>query len=65
MMSLQASLLGYAVFKPFEKSLRRPFGRVENVVLQTTAVATATMPLAAGMRYPSRTLGCTRKPNGH
>lgn len=48
MMSLQASLLGYAVFKPFRSKLARPFGPVENVVLQTTAVATATMPLAAG-----------------
>lgn len=45
MMSLQASLLGYAVFKPLKKP---NFGPVENVVLQTTAVATATMPLAAG-----------------
>ncbi|KAI7860711.1 OPT oligopeptide transporter protein-domain-containing protein [Circinella umbellata] len=48
MMSLQASLLGYAIFKPFRDKLRVPFGPVENVVLQTTAVATATMPLAAG-----------------
>ncbi|KAI9257239.1 OPT oligopeptide transporter protein-domain-containing protein [Phascolomyces articulosus] len=48
MMSLQASLLGYAIFKPFRDKLRTPFGPVENVVLQTTAVATATMPLAAG-----------------
>ncbi|KAI9491800.1 OPT oligopeptide transporter protein-domain-containing protein [Zychaea mexicana] len=48
MMSLQASLLGYAIFKPFRDKLRTPFGPIENVVLQTTAVATATMPLAAG-----------------
>ena len=51
MMSLQASLLGYAIFKPFHDKLRVPFGPVENVVLQTTAVATATMPLAAGSFY--------------
>lgn len=43
MMSLQASLLGYAVFKSFID-----FGPKENVYLQTVAVATATMPLAAG-----------------
>ncbi|KAJ2960127.1 hypothetical protein NQZ79_g4497 [Umbelopsis isabellina] len=48
MMSLQSSLLGYAMFKPFKSKLRRAFGPIENVVLQTTAVATATMPLAAG-----------------
>lgn len=49
MMSLQSSLLGYAMFKPFKGKLRRAFGPIENVVLQTTAVATATMPLAAGI----------------
>lgn len=48
MMSLQSSLLGYAVFKPFQGRLRVAFGPIENVLLQTTAVATATMPLAAG-----------------
>ncbi|KAL0137027.1 OPT oligopeptide transporter protein-domain-containing protein [Mucor lusitanicus] len=44
MMSLQASLLGFAIFKPCKAS----FGPKENVYLQTVAVATATMPLAAG-----------------
>ncbi|KAI8639736.1 OPT oligopeptide transporter protein-domain-containing protein [Parasitella parasitica] len=44
MMSLQASLLGFAIFKPCHVS----FGPKENVYLQTVAVATATMPLAAG-----------------
>ncbi|KAI9472431.1 MAG: OPT oligopeptide transporter protein-domain-containing protein [Benjaminiella poitrasii] len=48
MMSLQSSLLGFAIFKPFQHLLKRRFGPIENVVLQTTAVATATMPLAAG-----------------
>lgn len=48
MMSLQSSLLGFAIFKPFQNALKYKFGPVENVVLQTTAVATATMPLAAG-----------------
>ncbi|ORE19289.1 OPT superfamily oligopeptide transporter [Rhizopus microsporus] len=47
MMSLQSSLLGFALFKPFQHGLKHKFGPIENVVLQTTAVATATMPLAA------------------
>ncbi|KAI8343415.1 OPT oligopeptide transporter protein-domain-containing protein [Chlamydoabsidia padenii] len=48
MMSLQSSLLGFALFKPFQHTLQHKFTPVENVVLQTVAVATATMPLAAG-----------------
>jgi uncharacterized oligopeptide transporter (OPT) family protein len=48
MMSLQSSLLGFTMFKPFQHMLKHKFSPVENVVLQTTAVATATMPLAAG-----------------
>ncbi|CAO3597280.1 unnamed protein product [Absidia cylindrospora] len=48
MMSLQSSLLGFAFFKPFQHMLQVKFSPVENVVLQTVAVATATMPLAAG-----------------
>ncbi|KAI8388029.1 OPT oligopeptide transporter protein-domain-containing protein [Radiomyces spectabilis] len=48
MMSLQSSLLGFALFKPFQSMLRTKFGPIENVVLQSTAVATGTMPLAAG-----------------
>ncbi|KAJ1742422.1 OPT super [Coemansia sp. RSA 1086] len=48
MMSLQASLVGFAVFKALERVLSVPFGPAENVILQTTAVATATMPLAGG-----------------
>ncbi|KAJ2584248.1 OPT super, partial [Coemansia sp. RSA 1797] len=48
MMSLQASLVGFAVFKALEGVLSVPFGPAENVILQTTAVATATMPLAGG-----------------
>jgi OPT family oligopeptide transporter len=47
MMSLQASLLGFVIFKPF-RHLDPAFGPKENVYLQTVAVATATMPLAAG-----------------
>ncbi|KAJ1675745.1 OPT super [Spiromyces aspiralis] len=48
MMSLQASLVGFAVFKALARYLDRPLSPAENVVLQTTSVATATMPLAAG-----------------
>ena len=49
MMSLQSSLLGFAIFKSLPSGwIKTPFGMVENVVLQTTAVATATMPLAGG-----------------
>lgn len=44
-MSLQSALLGYL----FSLLLyRTPMSPQENVVLQTTAVATGTMPLAAG-----------------
>ncbi|KAJ9109075.1 hypothetical protein QFC21_000402 [Naganishia friedmannii] len=59
MMSLQSALLGYALFKlprpgflsriPFLTHSDRPFTPQENVVLQTTAVATGTLPLAAGL----------------
>ncbi|KAH8083524.1 putative oligopeptide transporter [Filobasidium floriforme] len=53
MMSLQSSLLGFAIFKlPLPRFLSppdRPFTAQENVVVQTTAVATGTLPLAAGL----------------
>lgn len=48
MMSLQSSLLGFALFKAAKKYLKIPFGPAENIVLQSVAVATGTMPLAAG-----------------
>ncbi|GAA5826886.1 hypothetical protein JCM3770_003360 [Rhodotorula araucariae] len=51
MMSLQASLLGFAVFKVVPQCGLfddRPLTVHENIVLQTTAVATGTLPLAAG-----------------
>ncbi|KAF9358430.1 hypothetical protein BGX26_001775 [Mortierella sp. AD094] len=48
MMSLQSSLLGFAIFKGFKRYLDVPFGPAENIVLQSIAVATGTMPLAAG-----------------
>ncbi|KAF9353147.1 hypothetical protein BGX26_009082, partial [Mortierella sp. AD094] len=48
MMSLQSSLLGFALFKAVKHYLKVPFGPAENIVLQSVAVATGTMPLAAG-----------------
>lgn len=53
MMSLQSALLGFAIFKILPTLLptffKTPFTPQENVILQTTAVATGTMPLAAGL----------------
>lgn len=54
MMSLQSALLGFAIFRvpaflPRLFPSMKPFTPQENVVLQTTAVATGTMPLAAGL----------------
>ena len=50
--SIQSALLGYGVFQlPFARWLGlkcRHFGALENVVVQTIAVATATLPLAGG-----------------
>ncbi|KAG0056584.1 hypothetical protein BGZ83_004366 [Gryganskiella cystojenkinii] len=48
MMSLQSSLLGFAMFKAARGYLKTPFGPAENIILQSVAVATGTMPLAAG-----------------
>ena len=51
--SLQSALLGFGICRLGEKlelpGLREPLTPLENVVIQTTAVATATMPLAGGM----------------
>lgn len=49
MMSLPLSLVGFAVFKVFSNQLTYPFSPVENVLVQTVAVAVGTMPLAAGL----------------
>ncbi|KAF2075859.1 hypothetical protein CYY_002845 [Polysphondylium violaceum] len=46
--SLQSTLLGFLFFKLLEKRLAIKFNQFENVLLQTIAVATATMPLAGG-----------------
>ncbi|GAC93442.1 hypothetical protein PHSY_001007 [Pseudozyma hubeiensis SY62] len=59
MMSLQSSLLGFALFRIFPRQLnlagRRfalmttPFTPQENVLVQTTAAAVGVMPLSAGL----------------
>lgn len=46
--SLQSALLGFGMFKALGPYLATPFTAKENVVLQTTAVAAATMPLCGG-----------------
>ena len=53
--SLQSALLGYGICKLFKV---QPFGAHENVILQTTSVAAATMPLAAGFVSVIPALGC-------
>ena len=47
--SLQSAILGFGFFRLLEnRALIKGFTMEENVIVQTTAVATATMPLAAG-----------------
>jgi uncharacterized oligopeptide transporter (OPT) family protein len=47
--SLQSALLGFGFFKLLQtRGWASSFSAAENVIVQTTAVATATMPLAAG-----------------
>lgn len=46
--SLQSTILGFGCFKLLRPWLTRSFDPLENVALQTVAVATATMPLAGG-----------------
>lgn len=55
MMSLQSALVGFGLLKTLPAALpklfplSKPFTPQENVILQTVAVATGTMPLAAGL----------------
>ena len=55
MMALQSALVGFALLKVIPEALPRFFPSMktftpqENVILQTVAVATGTMPLAAGL----------------
>ena len=47
--SLQSAILGFGIFKLLESNCAvTGLTMEENVIVQTTAVATATMPLAAG-----------------
>ncbi|CAN6657548.1 hypothetical protein TRVA0_030S00298 [Trichomonascus vanleenenianus] len=48
MMGLPSSLLGFAIFKSLQKRLSYPFTDVENVFIQSLAVAVGTGPLAFG-----------------
>ncbi|KAH3687985.1 hypothetical protein WICPIJ_001047 [Wickerhamomyces pijperi] len=48
MMSLPSALLSFAIFKNLSKSLSYQFTDVENVFIQSIAVATGTGPLAYG-----------------
>ncbi|KAF8455269.1 OPT oligopeptide transporter protein-domain-containing protein [Kalaharituber pfeilii] len=48
MMSMPSSLIGFAIFKTLAKHLDFPFSPVENVLVQTIAVAVGSMPLSAG-----------------
>jgi uncharacterized oligopeptide transporter (OPT) family protein len=48
--SLQSAVLGFGLFKTLQRlGWGQDFTVAENVIVQTTAVATATMPLAAGL----------------
>lgn len=50
--SLQSAILGFGIFRLLERRCGlRGFTMEENVIVQTTAVATATMPLAAGAYF--------------
>jgi uncharacterized oligopeptide transporter (OPT) family protein len=48
MMSMPSSLIGFAIFKSLAHKLKFPFTPVENVLVQTVAVAVGSMPLSAG-----------------
>lgn len=51
--SLQSAILGFGIFRILERhGLAAGLSIGENVIIQTTAVATATMPLAAGVNQP-------------
>jgi hypothetical protein len=47
-MSIPASLMGFAIFKAMSRQLKTPFTPAENVLIQTVAGATGTMPIGSG-----------------
>ncbi len=57
--SLQSALVGFGLCRLMRL---RAFGPVENVMLQTVAVATATMPLAGGFVSVIPALGMLDRP---
>ena len=62
--SLQSAILGFGIFKLLESNCAvTGLTMEENVIVQTTAVATATMPLAAG-GPAKKSLHCSYA-NGH
>lgn len=48
-MSMPASLMGFAIFKLLSPHLSFPFSPVENVLLQSVACGMAIMPLGCGL----------------
>ena len=61
--SLQSAILGFGAFRVLQKARVAGFETFtvsEIVIVQTTAVATATMPLAAGMALVSNRLSVSR-----
>ena len=46
--SIQCAVTGFLIFRLCLPASSKPFGPLENVVVQTVGVATATMPLAGG-----------------
>ena len=50
--ALQSAVLGFGIFRVLERyGITSGLSVAENVILQTTSVATATMPLAAGKPF--------------
>ena len=62
--SLQSAVLGFGLFKTLQRfGWGQDFTVAECVIVQTTAVATATMPLAAGLVgvVPAMVRDCNRE----
>ena len=60
----QSAVLGFGVFRVLERyGITSGLSVAENVILQTTSVATATMPLAAGDAAPPNTHTCVHAPS--
>ncbi|KAL8944873.1 MAG: hypothetical protein Q9216_000163 [Gyalolechia sp. 2 TL-2023] len=64
-MTMPAALIGFAFFKTVSKHLELPFTPVENVLVQTVAGATGTMPLGCGFVGVMPALNYLLKPEEH